>query len=45
MKDHDFEWDDNKASQNYAKHGVSFDRARFVFSDPFSVGEIDDRED
>ena len=45
MRDSDFEWDDHKASQNYAKHGVSFNRARGVFSDAFGVGEIDDRED
>lgn len=34
-----FEWDD----ANYVKHGVSFDRARLVFSDPFGVAEFDDR--
>ncbi len=45
MTDDDFEWDDDKAVENYAKHGVSFDRARHAFSDPFGVGEIDDRED
>ena len=45
MRDDDFEWDDAKAAQNYAKHGVSFDRARRAFADPFGVGEIDDRED
>jgi len=38
-----FEWDDAKAVANYAKHGVSFDRARQVFSDPFGVAEYDDR--
>lgn len=40
-----FEWDDDKAAQNFAKHGVTFERARFVFNDPFGVGECDDRED
>ena len=44
MNDGEFEWDDDKAAQNYAKHGVSFERGRLVFSDPFGVGEIDDRE-
>jgi uncharacterized protein len=28
-----FEWDDAKAAINKAKHGVSFDEARSVFSD------------
>ncbi len=45
MRDDDFEWDDAKNAQNYAKHGVWFERARFVFADVFAVGEIDDRED
>ncbi len=27
----DFEWDDAKAQENRAKHGVSFDLARAVF--------------
>ena len=40
-----FEWDDAKAASNYAKHGVSFARARLVFSDPFGMGEYDDRSD
>ena len=30
-------WDDVKAAQNWAKHGVSFEAARSVFSDPFAV--------
>ena len=45
MKDEDFEWDDTKAAANLANHGVSFERARLVFADPFAVGRIDDRED
>ena len=28
MKDDDFEWDDAKAAQNWANHGVSFEAAR-----------------
>jgi len=40
-----FEWDEAKATANYAKHGVSFDRARLVFSDPTGVAESDDRDD
>jgi hypothetical protein len=31
----DFEWDTVKAEANLQKHGVSFDEARTVFSDPF----------
>ena len=42
--DGDFEWDDRKAAQNYAKHGVSFDLARFVFKDAFAIENFDDRE-
>jgi uncharacterized DUF497 family protein len=29
-----FEWDQNKAGANVQKHGVSFQLARTVFSDP-----------
>jgi hypothetical protein len=28
MKDAAFEWDDAKADENYAKHGVDFESAR-----------------
>jgi len=45
MNDDDFEWDEAKAATNYAKHGVSFGRARLVFSDPFGIAEYDDRDD
>ena len=31
-----FEWDENKAAQNLAKHGVSFEEAMTVFGDPLS---------
>jgi uncharacterized protein len=44
MKDDNFEWDDTKAATNLTNHGVSFERARLVFADPFVVGRIDDRE-
>ena len=43
MNDNDFEWDDAKNASNFAKHGVTFERARLVFSDVFAVGEYDDR--
>jgi uncharacterized DUF497 family protein len=29
-----FEWDDSKAEENYAKHGVDFELAQEVFRDP-----------
>ncbi|MFB3920762.1 MAG: BrnT family toxin [Terriglobia bacterium] len=32
-----FEWDERKAAQNQRKHGVSFDEATTVFSDPLSA--------
>jgi uncharacterized DUF497 family protein len=32
-----FEWDDNKAVANHAKHGVSFEEAATVFGDPLSL--------
>jgi uncharacterized protein len=33
----DFEWDDTKARTNLSKHGVSFDEAKTVFTDPLYV--------
>jgi uncharacterized DUF497 family protein len=40
-----FEWDEAKAAENYAKHGVSFEMATKVFRDPFAIERRDDRED
>lgn len=37
----DFEWDENKAKINFAKHGVSFDEAKTIFDDPFYVDFYD----
>jgi uncharacterized DUF497 family protein len=45
MEDDAFAWDDAKAAENEAKHGVSFETARAVFRDPFAVERLDDRED
>jgi uncharacterized DUF497 family protein len=45
MNEDDFEWDDAKAAQNYADHGVSFEVARRVFEDPFATERLDDRQD
>lgn len=36
-----FEWDEEKARSNAAKHGVSFEEASSVLSDPLSL-TIDD---
>lgn len=32
----EFEWDKAKAVANFKKHGVSFDEASTVFSDPLA---------
>ena len=32
-----FEWDESKAQANKEKHGVSFEEAKTVFNDPFSI--------
>jgi uncharacterized DUF497 family protein len=45
VDDDAFEWDNRKAAENYAKHGVSFALAREVFRDPFAVEFLDDRAD
>lgn len=39
--DLDFDWDEDKAAANVKKHGISFEEAKTVFGDPFSV-TIDD---
>lgn len=44
VEDDDFEWDDAKAAQNLASHGVSFEAARLVFDDPFAVVREDRRQ-
>ena len=36
-----FEWDDEKAETNLSKHGVSFEEAQTVFSDPHCVDLYD----
>lgn len=45
MIDEEFEWDDDKAASNFAKHGVGFEDARSVFRDPFAIELLDDRKD
>ena len=36
-----FEWDEAKALRNLRKHGVAFDDAVGVFSDPFAIMKQD----
>jgi uncharacterized DUF497 family protein len=42
-----YEWDENKAIKNLAKHGVSFDEAKTIFDDPLYVDfyDLDHSED
>jgi uncharacterized DUF497 family protein len=40
MKGEEFEWDAAKAQSNLAKHGVSFEAARFVFDDVFALNRL-----
>lgn len=39
----EFEWDDEKDKINRKKHGISFEEAKMIFRDPFSI-TIDDPE-
>jgi hypothetical protein len=39
----DYEWDEAKATNNLAKHGVSFEEASSVFADPLYVDFYDPR--
>ena len=32
-----FEWDEEKANRNAAKHGVTFEEAKTIFNDPFAM--------
>ncbi len=36
-----FEWDEDKAKANFKHHKISFDEAKTVFDDPFTI-TIDD---
>jgi len=44
MRDSEFEWDDDKAAANLAKHKVSFSAAKQAFTDVFAVEREDDTE-
>ena len=37
-----FTWDERKAATNLSKHGVDFEEARTVFSDPHSITVVDE---
>ena len=43
MKNVQFQWDKNKASENLKKHGVSFQEAETVFYDENAVEFYDDK--
>jgi uncharacterized protein len=36
-----FEWDEEKATRNFAKHGVSFDESVSIFNDPLYIDFFD----
>ena len=42
MKDDEFEWNEKKAAENYAKHGIDFEHAKLMFNDIFAVEGFDD---
>jgi hypothetical protein len=44
MDELQFEWDEDKAAQNVAKHGVSFLTAAEIFANEI-IEKIDDREE
>ena len=37
-----FEWDRKKENINIKKHGVSFEQASYVFTDPFALNRFDE---
>jgi uncharacterized DUF497 family protein len=39
------EWDDAKAADNLAKHGIAFELAIKAFKDPFGIEYLDERQD
>jgi hypothetical protein len=45
MANDDFEWDEAKAAENYARHSVSFETAIRAFDDASAVERLDDRAD
>ena len=45
MQDENFEWNDDKAAQNWRDHGVSFEMAREAFTAAFAVEWVDAGQD
>lgn len=45
MRNDRFEWDDEKARKNLAKHKISFEAGCLVFDDPDVIDERDDDPD
>ena len=37
-----FEWDSEKERINIGKHGITFEQAAYVFSDPFALTVFDE---
>lgn len=37
-----FEWNVVKEKANIKKHGVTFEQASYVFSDPFALNQFDE---
>ena len=44
MRDAYFEWDDEKATSNSAKHDIDFKDARRVFDDLGAIDDLDDTD-
>lgn len=44
MQDDEFQWREEKARRNLAKHKVSFESARLVFNDIFALERLDPEE-
>jgi uncharacterized protein len=38
----EFDWDPAKAESNWRKHGVAFEQAMGIFSDPLALSLLDD---
>ena len=38
-----FDWDSSKNSENFEKHGISFEYAQEIFLDPLHVSVLDER--
>ena len=45
VRDHAFEWDENKRLANFAKHGIDFVMVRSAFDDKRAIAWTDHRRD